>query len=518
MLRLWGTSLVLSFIVLISSASPAAAPAFAIEPGQQQTTTATPQIVDEIFASVARRASQLASTPYAAQADDIPAPFQGLDYDAYRKLRPRPEKTVWGNAGNPFAILPLPRGGFYPHPVNISIVEHDGVVRELNAAGFVDFVDYPAATDRDRANLSFSGFRAITKPGVAGDGYEFAVLQGGTYFRVVADGQFYGVSARAFSIRTGSPVGEEFPRFTAFWIIRPDRNADSFTAIALADSPSAASAWRFELKPGTEAVVDVTAEIYPRTDISEAGIAPMSSMYLHGAADPRASTDTRSEVHDSDGLAIVTASGERIWRPLSNPRSMEISSFVNPIAGFGFEQRGRDPAAYADSEARYERRPGVWVEPMGDWGPGEVRLLEFPTPNEYADNVAAFWRPSTPWRAGTVQQLSYRLHWGADPQPSSALAKVTATHVSALPQNASAKRVTIDFAGSAAFANAKLLKPDVWSTAGVVSNIQISSLPHGQRLTFDLDPGSAQAIELHAALADDTSQQTETWLFRWTPE
>ena len=66
---------------------------------------------------------------------------------------------------------------------------------------------------------------------------------------------------------------------------------------------------------------------------------------------------------------------------------------------------------------------------------------------------------------------------------------------------------------------AKDLRPDVWATSGVLSNIQITSDADALvRLTFDLEPGASPVIELHAALANSTSQQTETWLFRWTPE
>ena len=50
----------------------------------------------------------------------------------------------------------------------------------------------------------------------------------------------------------------------------------------------------------------------------------------------------------------------------------------------------------------------------------------------------------------------------------------------------------------------------------------ISGVAHGAlgrvRLAFDFDSKNAPAIDLHAALRNATSQQTETWLFRWTPE
>ena len=279
----------------------AAAPALAVEEAPQATNTATSTIADTLFADAARRAAALAATPYAPPGTDLPKAFDGLDYDGYRKLRPRPETMVWGKAGNPFAALPLPRGGLYRDQVAIHFVDATGAVERHASPSFVDFVDFPSANDNTRAKLGASGWRAITKPGQAGAGYEFAVFQGGTYFRAVGEGQVYGVSARALAIGTGSSAGEEFPRFTDFWILEPQtpkagNNDESLTFVALADSPSAAAAYRFVLRPGRDATIDVAAEIYPRTDICDAGVAPVSSMYLRGPADPRPCPHTASSL------------------------------------------------------------------------------------------------------------------------------------------------------------------------------------------------------------------------------
>ncbi len=154
---------------------------------------------------------------------------------------------------------------------------------------------------------------------------------------------------------------------------------------------------------------------------------------------------------------------------------------------------------------------------MGEWGAGEIRLLEIPTTDEYADNIAAFWRPAKAWGAGSVQRLAYRIRWG-EPPADPGVARVVSTQIALAPESRSLQRISIDFAGAPGFAS-KSLRPDVWSTAGLVSNIRTRLLaPERVRLSFDLDPGMSAVIELHAALADPHSQQTETWLFRWTPE
>lgn len=472
-------------------------------------------ILDTVFAQAGQRAAALAAGPYAKPADDLPKAFHGADYDAYRKLRPRPEKTVWGQAGNPFGILPLPRGWLYPHPVAIHLVARDGVVRPLASPDTVDFVDYPAATDGDRARLGASGFRAITQPGIVGDGYEFAVFQGGAYFRAVAKGQSYGISARALAIGTGSSQ-EEFPAFTDFWVLEPAAGDDTLHVVALSDSSSAAAAYRFALRPGSDAIIDVVGEVHPRIDVSEIGVAPLSSMYLHSPADPRISADQRPEVHDSDGLSIVLASGETIWRPLTNPKTVQVSALMGRIKRFGLEQRQRAPTAYADGEAKYEKRPSLFIEPVGDWGEGDIHLLEIPTANEYADNVAAFWRPAKPWRAGETYRIAYRLNWN-DGRASAGPARVVSTRVAPAADNPALRRFTLEFAGAPLISEGAL-RPDLWSTAGRLSSISVRRNASGAAtLSFDLEPGDAPVIELHAALTG-SSQLTETWLFRWTPD
>jgi glucans biosynthesis protein len=501
------------------AASLSGTPARAFEPERIEAVGSALAEADRVFETVTRRAKELAAKPYVAPPRDLPGPFRELGYDGYRKLRPMPDRTVWREAGNPFGVLPLPRGGLFEEEVRLHVVEAGQEAPVGDASAFVDFVDFPSASEADRRALGLSGWRAVFRPGVAGAGYEAAVFQGATYFRATAETLVYGVSARALAIGTGSAKGEEFPRFTDFWIVRPGKDDGALAFVALSDSQRAAGAYRFVLRPGRETTIDVVAEIHPRTEIAEAGIAPLSSMYLHGAADRGRSDDWRGEVHDSDGLSILSKAGEWVWRPLANPKAVEISSFQGgaPL-GFGLMQRGREFSAYADLEAKYERRPSVWIEPRGDWGPGEIRLLEIPTINEYSDNVAVFWRPAQTWKPGEAHRFAYTTRWSAAPLAPS-LAAVSATRIGAKADGSGLRHVVIDFAGDHHFA-ASVQLADVWASAGEIRNVAVSDGPDAmsRRLSFDLDPKGATAIELHAALRDDTSQLTETWLFRWTPE
>ena len=91
---------------------------------------------------------------------------------------------------------------------------------------------------------------------------------------------------------------------------------------ALLDSESAAAAYRFTIRPGDTTVFDVEMAIYPRVDLDQAGLAPLTSMFFFGPNDRIDVDDFRPAVHDSDGLAIFNGRGEELWRPLQQSRGI----------------------------------------------------------------------------------------------------------------------------------------------------------------------------------------------------
>ena len=134
---------------------------------------------------------------------------------------------------------------------------------------------------------------------------------------------------------------------------------------------SVVGAYTFKVRPGAATTMDVDAALFPRAGVMAYGIAPLTSMFLFDATNRDRFDDFRAAVHDSDGLEIVNGGGERIWRPLANPRVLQVSAFLdNNPQGFGLVQRKRRFEDYQDYEARYDQRPSVWVEPRGEWGRG----------------------------------------------------------------------------------------------------------------------------------------------------
>jgi glucans biosynthesis protein len=333
----------------------------------------------------------------------------------------------------------------------------------------------------------------------------------------------YGLSARGVAIDTAVPTGEEFPFFRDFFIERPRPGATQIMVHALLDSRSMTGVFSFAIMPGKSTMMDVSAALFPRRKVERLGLAPLTSMFLHGNTTP-AREDFRPSVHDSDGLAVWGSSGEWLWRPLANPKRLQLSLFTEQnLRGFGLLQRSRDFRDYQDLEAHYERRPSVWVEPVGGFGAGAVWLVEIPTEAEIHDNVVAFWMPAKPPEPGQRLDLAYRLHWG-EPPHRPPVATVVATRLgrggfAGRPADGLRKFV-IDFRGGALdkIAEAKQIEPVITVSEGKTANVEVQRLPGpaGWRLYFDFRPEGSRPQELRAFLKHGAEALTEIWSFQWT--
>lgn len=461
-------------------------------------------------------ARALAGRAWQAPAQSLPAWLEGMDYDAWRDIRFDPGRALWGGRGRGFTAQFFHPGFLFREPVQVYEVA-EGEARAVDyAPGLFDFGANPVpAGAGERPVDGFAGFRLhapLNRPDYLD---EVCVFLGASYFRAVARGQLYGLSARGLALGTADPAGEEFPRFTAFWIERPAPGATQVVVHALLDSPSVAGAFRFAITPGDETVMDVQSRLYPRVRLDRVGIAPLTSMFQFDASDRGGFDDYRAAVHDSDGLALWTGSGEQLWRPLANPALLQESAFADAgPRGFGLMQRKRDFADFGDAEAHYERRPSLWVEPGSDWGRGHVHLVEIPTADEYLDNIVAFWRPQAGLEPGREHRFDYRLHWCGDHGWNPGLARVERTASGALAA-ASGRRFVIDLAATV---DGVEPVPEILADNGRIDGISLQRLPAGGwRLAFELHPGTGPVVELRARLLGaDRTPLSETWLYRWT--
>ncbi len=491
----------------------AALPARAEEPGLQLGESAPfsrEALVD--------RARKMAQGAYQMRAQ-IPADWRNLTYDQYRKIWFDTRNALWADTDTPQNIDVFPPGLYFPRPVAISVVEGDTARPLRFDMGVFDTTDrFPDVTIDD--TLGYSGLRL--RADLTGDGNksEYAVFQGASYFRGIGTGQNYGLSARGLALKTGDPMGEEFPEFIAFWIEKPGDTEDSLTLHALLDSPSCSGVYTFVLTHGPTLRMDVTASLFARETLDHVGIAPLTSMFLYDQTNRDQFSDFRPAVHDSDGLLIHNGAGEVIWRPLANPKQLQISAFSDQDPkGFGLMQRPRKFSDYNDLEAHYQNRPGLWVTPGEGWGRGSVALVEIPADKEIYDNIVAYWRPSAPITRGQQHDMSYRLDWGAEPAPQTNLVQVRDTAIGGSAFHEGLLCV-IDFDASPRVPEdlSEVMKL-VRASAGEVTEGVLQRNPEtgGPRLAFRFDPGEAPLVEFRVQLrAADGAALSEVWLYRWT--
>lgn len=461
-----------------------------------------------------------AGQPYRQPVSELTGSFADLNYDSYRAIRFRRDADPWRDHPR-FAMDILPPGLIFYEPVQINLVDQAGVVTPLPfSAHLLDFdaSQFPDGADLEAVgNMGWSGFRlrmALNRPDVMD---EFLVFQGASYFRAIARHTLYGLSARGLAINTGSPDGEEFPLFTDFWIHRPAEDADSVLIHAMLDSKSVAGAFQFLVTPGDVTRIKTRVSLFPRTDLAGAGIAPLTSMFWFGPASHVGIDDYRARVHDSDGLQMTTGAGQTLWRALSLPARLQISDFVDESPrGFGLAQRAREFAAYQDGEARYDLRPSAWISPQGDWGKGQVRLVEIPAENEFNDNIVSFWRPEAVLKAGQRHDFAYHLDFAPLPPDPAPLAMVRETMAGKAINDRDGRSYVVDF--DLGLFRDTMPEAQVTASTGEVRNIHLRPLPEAgvMRLGFLFVPGKAGMADLQAVLTGPKGALSETWLARWS--
>lgn len=474
---------------------------------------ATPEAFD--FERLVQLARDTAAAPFQPPDATLPAALAGADYDQYRDFRYRGDRALWRDAdGVDFQAQFFHRGFLFKPRVDIHVVEAGQARAVAFSTALFDYSPNPAPDLP--ADTGFAGFR-LHAP-LNGRTYfdELCVFLGASYFRAVARGLTYGLSARGLALGSGDPGPEEFPTFRSFWLHRPAPGAAAITVDALLDGPSVSGAFRFGITPGDNTVFDVDARLFPRVDLHNAGIAPLTSMFHFDASDRVGIDDYRPAVHDSDGLGLWTGTGEQVWRPLHNPGAVQHSGFQDRAPkAFGLMQRKRSFSDFQDAEASYEKRPSAWVEPLDDWGAGEVHLVEIPTADEYHDNIVAFWRPAAALVTGRESRWRYRLHWTASKRWNPELAHVVATRVGARPGSGAPARLwVVDFEGGPTSAETPQL--DIAASRGRIDNPVVHTRAEGGwRVGFEFAPDGASS-ELRLRLHRDGAPLSETWTARWS--
>lgn len=478
--------------------------------------------VDVDFDYVRRLAAECAQKPYRSPSGELPKTLAALSRTEEMNIRFRPARAIWGGEGLPFSLQLVHRG-----PLRLAAMS----VREFSSTHeqlipfSKDYFEYGDVTRLGwlSSSLNYAGVRveaAINRP----DSLEHWVTFMAGALRSIGAGQEAGAWARGLAVNAGvAGLTEEAPAFTAVWLGKPDRETRRLTVYALLDAPSVAAAYHFVISPGATTMAEVRAELYFRQSVKVVGFAPLVSSFWYGENTPRPAGVLWPERHDSDGLLVEGKGQAPLWRPLGNPRGVQRSELaVSQLVRFGLMQRDRNPAHYQDLDTRYQAKPSVWVEPIGDWGTGAVRLLEMPDLQGTDHNVVAFWVPSRRINRQQPVPLAYRIYWGERVVADHNLAKVVATRSGALPGMGARRRLFwVDFEGevvaglSAAEVTAKV---DVRNGRVLADRVMRNPALPGWRVEIEVEADDeASLVELSCQLRRGYDVLSENWNSPWTP-
>jgi glucans biosynthesis protein len=459
-----------------------------------------------------------------------PAPegFLGdLDYDDYRLIRFNDKRARWADEKTRFRLAAFHMGWLFPEPVRLYEVSGGMASEMLFSTDDFEYLNELAQRVPEHAELpGVAGFR-LNHPINRPDKWdELVAFVGASYFRALGRNSAYGISARGLALNTATAQGEEFPRFSRFYMERDPNGGDSITVYATLESVSVTGAYRFIITPGAETVMETTCRLFFRQDVAELGIAPLTSMFLFSEKNRAEFDDYRPNVHDSDGLRILRADGDVIWRPLNNPPRLTGSYFAETAPRrFGLHQRDRFFDSYQDTGARYERRPSLDVEPIGDWGRGNVRLVEIPSDLEANDNIVAYWVPEAPARAGDAREFAYRLHWGdlahdAD-EPLAYVFETRSGHggFAGVEAQQGTRKFVVDYKGGliGPLGGDTEIEAIVTIANGEVTSKVLEKIAGTDiwRLVIDIAAEDDAVVELSAHLAGFDRRLTENWLYQW---
>ena len=473
--------------------------------------------VDFSAGSVMDMARALARQPFKPIATDLPDPFRALDHEQYAEIHLKPEARIWADENVGFVIEPLHRGFQTSNRIDLFLVAQGKAFRIVYDPKLFDFGKLKPSNKI--GDIGFSGFRVLVPQGKSRAFGEIASFQGSNFFHAMAEGQVAGLMARALAMKVADPKGEETPIFRAIWIEKPSLVSGLMVVTALIDSESVTGAFRFTIRPGEATIIDTECTFFPRAQIDNYGLASMSATHLQGYLDHKTFDDYRPNVSEVCGVQMLTGADEWVWRPVANRDTLQVSTFIdNKPKGFGLLIRDRDFEDYDDEENHWEKRPSLWIEPLGEWAEGGVQLIEIPSQSDANDNILCFWRPKDPLKAGTEPSFAYRQFWCWDPPTRPDLARTLHSRSGGFGKH---QRFFVEFQGDILVDATRTdgLAPTLTAGSGSITMVKtfMDYEKKAYRVLFELDPAGANASELRLVLEAKGQRVSETWLYRWTP-
>lgn len=187
-------------------------------------------------------------------------------------------------------------------------------------------------------------------------------------------------------------------------------------------------------------------------------------------------------------------------------------------------QRDDEFIDYLDNGAEYQKRPSAWVEPKGEWGQGQIVLVQLPSPDETNDNIVAFWTPGAKVTPEKPLALDYLLKFG----DRSIADKKVGWAINTLVGDGSkigggtshgAYRIIVDFSGgmlSKLSPNTRLTASVTALEDGEIIDHYVEYVPALRcwRLSILARPLENVSLSLRAFLSKGKETLTETWTYR----
>ncbi len=474
------------------------------------------------FSEIVALAQESAAKPFAPPVPRIPEKIQNLDYDQYRKIPFLAQNALWRNTGLPFEFSFYHPGYLFDEPLDIYVLEPEKTYRLPFDPNRFDYYLEGGREVWGQGIDHYAGFLSYF-PFDGGPWRECVSYLGASYYRAIGSQHVYGSSVRGLAVDIAAPNGEVFPRFTNFWIRKPEMGDKTLQAWALLDSPPVAGAYQFLITPGSNTTVEVKAEIFARTNCGKVALAPITSMFWHRPGVGENTKDFRPRVHDSEGLLVHQKDGGWLWRPVDNPKGHRTTSFADTaVTGYGMIQRHRNEADYGDKEALYHKRPSVWITPLSGFDKGSLELYEIHAEHEGVDNLGAYWVLGA-MSPGDRHTASWLMDFrDADP-PEHKDGKVVDFRVTVDPKDPKSRGISVTFQGGflETHPEAELLRQakQIVTVNGTSTNAWLEQTAPGvYTLTATVNPAATASREnpftVSASLHGAAGAKTETWQWR----
>lgn len=165
------------------------------------------------------------------------------------------------------------------------------------------------------------------------------------------------------------------------------------------------------------------------------------------------------------------------------------------------------------------------MEPHGDWGDGDLHLVELSANYEGLDNIVAFWDPKTKPAPMQPYRLGYTLYWESTKTDLMLSEnRVVATRIGLDSDDSTARLIMIDFAGP----RLDVISPDnppaaianCSTNAAIVDNqVLRNTFLNTWRVVLKMQPkpGNTNPVDIRCTLQNGTNILSETWTYQWSP-